>query len=347
MKTQTSIQLLPEWTAQDAVMLTWPHEDTDWASNLDRVEKVYARIVKEIALREQVLIVYRNPAHKQHIETVISDNNILAKCVFAQSDSNDSWCRDHGPITILKNGKPALLNYGFNGWGNKFAADLDTLINENLYKAGVFATEMETLPLILEGGSIDTDGKGSLLTTEYCLLSPERNPQYSKAEIEALLKQQMGVQQIHWLKHGYLAGDDTDSHIDTLAKFCNDSTIVYCSCDPEDEHYQELSAMEQELKQLRDINNKAYKLVALPIPVAKYDEDRHRLPATYINYLIINGAVLLPVYDDPNDQTAIDRLAEIYPDKTIVPINCLPIIEQHGSLHCLTMQLPEGVLKSC
>ena len=216
-----------------------------------------------------------------------------------------------------------------------------------MYRAGVFATEMETLPIILEGGSIDTDGNGSLLTTEYCLLSPERNPQYSKAEIETLLKQQMGVEQILWLKHGYLAGDDTDSHIDTLAKFCNDNTIVYCSCDSDDEHYQELNAMEQELQQLRNINNQPYKLVALPIPAARYDEDHHRLPATYINYLIINGAILLPVYDDPNDQIVMDRLAKIYPDLDIVPINCLTIIEQHGSLHCLTMQLPKGVLKSC
>ncbi len=328
-------------------MLTWPHEDTDWASNLDKVEQVYAMIVKEIALREQVLIVYRNDAHKSHIQSVISDNKTLAQCVFAQSDSNDSWSRDHGPITVLKNGKPALLNYGFNGWGNKFSAELDTLINENLYRAGVFATEMETLSIILEGGSIDTDGNGSLLTTEFCLLSPERNPQYSKHEIESLLKQQLGVEQILWLKHGYLAGDDTDSHIDTLAKFCNQDTIVYCSCDPDDEHYKELKAMEAELQQLRNIHNQPYKLVALPIPAAKYDEDQQRLPATYINYLIINDAILLPVYDDPNDQIAIDRLAAIYPDKEIVCINCLPIIEQHGSLHCLTMQLPKGVLTAC
>ncbi|TNF39254.1 MAG: agmatine deiminase family protein, partial [Gammaproteobacteria bacterium] len=311
------------------------------------VENVYQHIVKEIARHEQVLIVHRDQSHKTHITALIGDADILNNCVFAQADSNDSWSRDHGPITILKQGKPVLLNYIFNGWGNKFSADMDTLINDHLYRDGIFATTMETYDFVLEGGSIDTDGQNSLLTTEYCLLSPERNPTYSKAGIEQLLKQHMGVEQILWLKHGYLAGDDTDSHIDTLAKFCNENTIVYCSCNPDDEHYEELSAMEQELRQLRNIEGRPYKLVALPIPAARFDDDQHRLPATYINYLIINGAILLPVYDDPNDQIAIDRLAEIYPDREIVPINCLPIIEQHGSLHCLTMQLPKGVLKPC
>jgi len=204
---------------------------------------------------------------------------------------------------------------------------------------------MDSSPLILEGGSIDTDGRGSLLTTERCLLSDTRNPGYSKAQLEQQLGELLGVQRILWLQHGALAGDDTDSHIDTLARFCNASTIVYCQCeDPADPHYDELQRMQQELSRFSDADGRPYQLVPLPLPAPIYDaDDGHRLPATYANFLIINDAVLVPVYNDRHDQRALDTLADLFPDRRVIGINCLPVIRQHGSL----MQLPEGAIATC
>lgn len=342
----TATRRLPaEWEKQSAVMLTWPHADTDWAWILDEVETVYRRLVQEISRREKLLIVYRDAAHRQHIEHYIGDSRVLQNCVFAQSPSNDSWARDHGPISVEENGKPLLLDFQFNGWGGKFASELDNTINLELQRKGVFKTPLTTLPLILEGGSIDSDGEGSMLTTENCLLTPTRNPHLNKQQIEALLLKEFGLTRILWLKHGHLAGDDTDAHIDTLARFCNPRVIAYCSCDDaQDEHYNELKAMEAELRALRTRDGKPYTLVPLPIPTAIYSHDGRRLPATYANFLIINDAVLLPIYDDANDDVAINNLRKAFPQHELIAINCLPIIKQYGSLHCLTMQLVEGVI---
>lgn len=329
-------------------MLTWPHDKTDWADSLADIESVYQQMVKEIARHEQLLIVCNSPTHEQHVRRLISDRD-QQQCRFVIADSNDSWCRDHGPISIMDNGQPRLLDFQFNGWGNKFAAQLDNAINRACQDQQAFAVPMESLPLILEGGSIDTDGRGTLLTTERCLLSEQRNPAYSKAQLEDSLRQLLGVQRFLWLQHGALAGDDTDSHIDTLARFCDAHTIAYCRCDDaSDPHYQELQNMERELQAFRDAEGQPYKLVALPLPAAVYDEDDgHRLPATYANFLIINRAVLVPVYQDKNDKLALDTLASVFPDHAVIGIDCLPVIRQHGSLHCLTMQLAKGVMTPC
>lgn len=342
----THRHILPEWTPQSAVMLTWPHDKTDWQDNLDAVEKVYLDMVKEISRHEQLLIVCRDSQHRQHIEQVIKQPDWLNRCLFALADSNDSWARDHGPVTIKYNGSPKLLDFGFNGWGKKFEADKDNCINKQLAKEQFFDCPMQTIDLILEGGSIETDGNGSLLTTEQCLLTDTRNPQFSKNDITKLLKQYLGIEQILWLSQGHLVGDDTDSHIDTLARFCSSDTIAYCSCNETDlEHYDALKAMEEELKQFRNLQNQAYKLVPLPLPSAIYDEQGQRLPATYANFLIINHAVLVPQYDDPMDKIAVANLRYVFGDRKIIGINCLPIIRQYGSLHCLTMQLPDQVLR--
>ena len=327
-------------------MLTWPHADTDWAEQLPRIESVYQALVTNIARFQRLLIVCNSAAHRQHIESLLDDKS-LQHCVFAIADSNDSWCRDHGPIGVQHKGELQLLDFQFNGWGQKFPAALDNAINQACAEQHIFAAPLHRIDLVLEGGSIETDGRGSLLTTEQCLLTDTRNPQLSKTEIEQQLKQLFGVQQILWLQHGALAGDDTDSHIDTLARFCDPHTIVYCQCDEDDEHYAELHAMEQELQQLCDADGQPYRLHALPLPDPVFDAEDQRMPATYANFLIINGAVLVPVYNDRHDQQALDILAAIFKDREIIGIDCLPVIEQHGSLHCLTMQLPEGVLKSC
>jgi agmatine deiminase len=338
-------RLLAEWENQSAVMLTWPHDQTDWAWILDEVDAVYADITHAIARRERLLIVYRDAAHKKHIEAIIADNRTLQACVFVQCASNDSWARDHGPISVMQNGKPLLLDFQFNGWGGKFESGLDNVISKKIQDQGIFKCGFNTLSLILEGGSLECDGEGTLLTTEQCLLTPTRNPTLSKSDIEKVLVTEFGIKRLLWLSEGHLAGDDTDAHIDTLARFCDTRTIAYCSCnDSADEHYVGLKAMENQLKAFRTADNQPYTLVPLPMPAAQYADDGRRLPATYANFLIINKAVLVPVYDDNNDAIALQNLRTAFPHHEIIAINCVPIIKQYGSLHCLTMQLAAGVI---
>jgi len=199
--------------------------------------------------------------------------------------------------------------------------------------------------MVLEGGSIEVDGAGTLLTTRDCLLSPTRNPKLSQQQIEQKLIQWFGLSRVLWLGHGYLDGDDTDSHIDILARFCDCETIAYTHCDDEsDPHYKELNAMETELRGLRSITDQPYRLVPLPWPAAKYDDAGNRLAASYANFLVINGAVIIPGYNDPADEQARVCLQQCFPDREVIAINALALIKQGGSLHCMAMQLPEGVL---
>jgi len=344
-----SIRRFPaEWAAQSGVMLTWPHADSDWAAQLDEVEPVFAEIASQIARREIVLIVVTGTSHRQHVEQqLVRHSCLLTQVRFAIAPSNDTWARDHGPITVLANGQPRLLDFTFNGWGNKHPADRDNAINRELQRQDSFGEiPLESLDLVLEGGSIDTDGEGSLLTTRNCLLNPTRNPELNQTQIEARLGTLLGVDRILWLSHGYLAGDDTDSHIDMLARFCPDDTIAYVQCDdPDDEHYTELQAMRDELEQLRSHADKPYRLVPLPWPEPIFNAQGERLPASYANFLVINDAVLVPQYDDEKDSQARLQLQHCFPNREVIGINCRPLIEQYGSLHCLTMQFPAGVLQ--
>ncbi|MFO8024741.1 agmatine/peptidylarginine deiminase [Thiohalophilus sp.] len=340
-------RLAAEWAPQGGVMLTWPHAGTDWATHLDAVEPVFAEIASQIARHEPVLIVVTGTSHRQHVEQqLIRHSCLLTRVRFAIAPSNDTWARDHGPIGVLANDQPRLLDFTFNGWGNKHPANLDNGITHELQRQKSFGeTPVETIDFVLEGGSIDSDGAGSLLTTRACLLNPTRNPHYDQTQIEKQLKHSLGVKQVLWLEHGYLAGDDTDSHIDMLARFCPNSTIAYIQCDdPQDEHYAGLQAMQQELQQLYNCAGESYRLLPLPWPGPIFNADGKRLPASYANFLVINDAVLVPQYGDDRDQAACAQLQTAFPDRQIIGIDCRPLIEQFGSLHCLTMQLPVGVL---
>ena len=338
--------LPPEWAPQSAVLLTWPHASSDWQPYLTHVEPVFIEIAREVACRERLIIACQDNAHSEHVKNLLLAHKVyLPKIDIYATDSNDTWARDHGPITVLESGQPKLLDFIFNGWGGKFNADLDNQITQRLHGALTFGrTPLETIDMVLEGGSIDVDGTGTLLTTTRCLLAPTRNPTMTKTQVEDTLCELLGVKRFLWLENGYLAGDDTDSHIDTLARFCDPHTLCYVACDdPSDEHYAELKAMEQELKAFRDANNNPYRLVPLPWPSAKYDSEGHRLPATYANFLIINGAVLVPTYEDSKDNEALASIRSCFPDREVIGIPCLPLIWQHGSLHCVTMQIAAPV----
>jgi agmatine/peptidylarginine deiminase len=341
-------RFLPEWAPQSGVMLTWPHAGTDWAPLLERVEPVYREIAGEILKRERLLIVAQDAAHRDHIRGVLEQGGLdLGGVRWALAPANDTWARDHGPITVVDDtGRPRLLSFRFNGWGEKYAHDLDDRINERLADQGVFDVPMEGIDLVLEGGSLEVDSHGTLLTTSQCLLMPRRNPGMRREAIEAALKTHLCLERVLWLEHGHLAGDDTDAHIDTLARFCSDDTIAYMACDdPEDEHYAPLQAMEAELRALRTREGKPYRLVPLPMPAPIHNAEGDRLPASYANFLIINEAVLVPVYGDALDPVVLERLDNAFPNHQVIGIDCRALIEQFGSLHCITMQLPEGVLQ--
>ncbi|MCG6657826.1 agmatine deiminase family protein [Halomonas campisalis] len=340
-------RLLPEWHPQDAVQLTWPAPTGDWAPLLERIEATLEAMVVAIARYQRVLISVPDAATRRHLAHRLACLGVAAdRLILVVADSDDTWTRDHGPIAVEHDGKLTLLDYVFTGWGGKFEAGRDNTLTRRLTDAGVYACSVSSRELVLEGGAIDSDGEGTLLTTEACLLNPNRNPTQNRDAMERTLQAELGVTRVLWLANGHLEGDDTDSHVDTLARFCDPGTIAYVRCDDEaDPHYPALAAMEAELKALRRADGEPYRLLPLPWPRPCFDpEDGHRLPATYANFLIINGAVLVPTYGDAADSRALTALAGAFPGRDIIPIDCLSVIRQHGSLHCLTMQLPKGSL---
>ncbi|MFT3993538.1 MAG: agmatine deiminase family protein [Dysgonomonas sp.] len=341
----SQITLLPsEWYPQSAIQLTWPHEETDWDYMLEDVTTCYVNVATEILKRQKLIIVCRSAEIVKFELRNVKDlfNNLIV----IELPTNDTWARDHGGISILRNGKREILDFTFNGWGLKFASNYDNQITRGLFANKVFNTLTELVnkkDFVLEGGAIESDGKGTLLTTSECLLSPNRNSYLTKEQIESYLKETFGLNRVLWLDHGYLAGDDTDSHIDTLARFCDEHTIAYVKCtDKSDEHYDALAKMEEQLKTFVDNEGKPYNLIPLPMAKGVYDEDATRLPATYANFLIMNSCVLLPFYNNKEkDEEARKQLQKAFPTREIVGIDCSALIRQHGSLHCITMQYPE------
>lgn len=339
--------LPPEWAPQCAVQLTWPHAGSDWAPILAEVEPVFVAIAAAVTRFERLIVACHDQAVRAHVTSLFKAAKLpLERVALYLAPADDTWARDHGPITVLCQNEATLLDFEFNGWGGKYAHNLDNQITRVLYNQGAFGSgPLERIPLILEGGSIEVDGQGTLLSTERCLLSSTRNPHLSRAQIEKQLAELLGITRFLWLQNGYLAGDDTDSHIDTLARLCDPNTIAYVACDdPADEHYAELKAMEVELRAFRTSAGQPYRLVPLPWPRAKFDQDGARLPATYANFLIVNHAVLVPTYRDVADDAALEILRTCFPARSIIGIDCLPLIFQHGSLHCVTMQIPAGLL---
>lgn len=339
-----TIRYPAEWEEQDGVLLAWPHAETDWKPYLTRAQETFARIIDEASHHGRVIVVTTHPAEVHHAlqyTTALCD-----RIQYYPIPCNDTWARDFGPITILENHRPVLLDCQFNGWGGKFTASLDNAISAKLKEHGAFGTaHLRPIHLILEGGSIESDGHGTLLTTSSCNANPNRNAHMSRGDTERALREFLGISRVLWLEHGYLAGDDTDGHVDMLARFAPHDTILYQACDnPTDEHFAELSAMAEELRALKTLSDAPYRLIALPWPSPQYDKDQQRLPVSYANFLVLNGAVLAPIYNDPHDALALTLIGKAYPGRKVIGIDCSSLILQHGSLHCVTMQLPKGVL---
>ena len=327
-------------------MLTWPHDRTDWVGLLPEVTGVYESLVQALCRYGDVVIAAREDTVPELTRRLIRLGVEPAFMHIYPAEYNDTWTRDHGPLTIETEHGLCLLDYHFNGWGNKFDAVLDNALTGALYEQGAFpGADHREMDFVLEGGSIESDGKGTLMTTSRCLLNPNRNPDLGRGGIEKQLREDMGISRFHWLEHGYLEGDDTDGHIDTLARLCPGDVIVYQSCDDTgDAHFNEFTALESELQSLTRGDGKPYTLVPLPWPAPRFEGNGGRLPLSYANFLIFNGGVFIPLYEDDRDAEALEQVAQAFPGYTVEGVNCLPLITQHGSLHCITMQLPRGVV---
>lgn len=338
-------RLPAEWERQGAVLIAWPRADGDWEPYRDRVAPTYGGLAAAIA-RHARLIVLADDADGARAALAAAGVPAGRAEVVAQ-DTNDTWTRDYGPLTVLEGGAPVLVDAVFNGWGLKYPANHDNQATRRLQAAGRLGrARLETVGLAIEGGSIESDGAGTILTTEACLLSPNRNPHLDRTAIEAELGRLFGADHVLWLTSGHLAGDDTDAHVDTIARLCPDDTIAYVRCDdPADEHHAGFAALERELRALRTRDGRPYRLVALPWAAPRFaPDDGRRLPATYANFLAINGAVLVPTYAEPaRDRAALEAVAAAFPGWAVEGVDCSALILQHGSLHCATMQIPEEV----
>lgn len=405
------LRLPAEWEPQSHVLLTWPHENTDWAPMLADITKTYVEMAASITRFERLIIATPHPIQVGALLSSRLTREQMARVYICHCKTNDTWARDHGPITLKDDSTGALtmLDFRFNGWGEKFQWNLDNRITRTLFEDGAFepvtscylpqgesdmadathaeesavtsqspnttyaqeptkSTDLQTpVPtgegsgavsvrlsdhddFVLEGGSIESDGKGTVFTTEGCLMAPHRNQPLTQDEIEQELRFRLKAKRIVWLHHGALKGDDTDGHIDTIVRIAPDDILLYHKCyDSEDEQYEDFQALEQELMSLRTIDGKPYRLIPLPQPAAIYQtvtdddgqETEERLPATYANFLIINGAVIVPTYGQPElDDAACNAIRDAFPDREIIPIDSRSIIRQHGSIHCCTMQIP-------
>ncbi len=340
-----AFRLPAEWEPQAGVLVAWPHEKTDWCLRLAEVETSYVSLVAALTRYQPALICVPDRFIRTHAEKLLQKAGVDGSRVrYIEITYDDTWLRDSGPITLTDGCRFRFNDYRFTGWGGKYQATRDDELVEGLFERKLFKyVETRRIDWALEGGAIESDGRGTLLSTWRCL--QHRHPNKTRDEITQILCETLGAQRVHWLEHGALAGDDTDAHIDTLARFAPNDGIVFQACDdPEDLHYAEFQAMEAELRALRTSNDQPYALHPLPWARPIYDEGR-RLAASYANYLIINGAVLVPAYDDEADSIAAATIARAHPERDIISVPCRPLIWQNGSLHCITMQLPAGVFE--
>lgn len=340
-----AIRLPAEWEPQSGVMLTWPHAGTDWSAQLESVYPVFAQIGAAISHREPLLNVCQDDRHSARVRDLLRAAGADASALrFGMAPGNDVWARDHGPLGVLDEQGPVLHDFVFNGWGGKYASAADDAITRRIAARKVFGeTRLRSHELVLEGGAIETDGTGTLLATRSSVIDENRNPGLDQQAIERSLGTLLGIDRFLWLDHGNISGDDTDGHVDTLARFCTPDTIVHATAPDGDADHPALAAMAAQLKDFRTADGTPYRLLPLPFPGVHVDPTGRRLPATYANFLVINGAVLLPVYGVAADREAEQVLRQAFPQRDIVPIDCRTIIRQNGSLHCLTMQFPAGI----
>lgn len=354
-----------EWYPQSGIQLTWPHQHTDWAPYLQDITEVFLQMVGIISRDETVLIVTPNVKSVKEILAPRLDNSQRSRLLFVSCPTNDTWARDHAPLTLVPEDavvhtdgcRCRILDFRFNGWGDKFPSDWDNAITKAVFQQGGYQADYEDQgDFVLEGGSVESDGRGTIFTTSQCLLAPHRNQPLTRSDLDRELRRRLHASRVVWLDHGNLVGDDTDGHIDTIVRVAPDDTLLYVGCDDQtDSQYEDFLLLEKQLQGLQTVEGRPYRLVKLPMPDAIYDDgDRltstpeagtERLPATYANFVILNKVVICPTYHQPeNDRKAMEILQEAFPGRQVLGVDARPVIRQHGSLHCLTMQYPQGCL---
>jgi len=330
-------RLIAEFEEQSFTQIIFPHAKSDWAEYLEEAQNTFINIINAIIKYQKCLVVCDD------IESIKKRFSPNANLYFTEYETNDTWARDCSALCVQDGSDIKLLDFTFTGWGGKFEASKDNAMTQSLKEC--YDKEVVKADLILEGGGVESNGVDTILTTSECMLNKNRNVALSKEQMTQKLQELFGMSKILYLNHGYLAGDDTDSHIDTLARFVDEKTIMYVKCeDKSDEHFKELKLMEDELKAYaREYN---FKLIALPMSDACYFEGE-RLPATYANFLFVNRAVLVPIYGVKQDAEALEIFKKTFPTKEIVGVDCFTLIKQHGSLHCVTMNFASGVTLAC
>jgi agmatine deiminase len=339
-----------EWATHRGTWLSWPHRESSWPGRFDAVPRAFAEIVRHLAPHEEVHINVVSPDMENGVKQLLAQAGIelgppggRPRIVFHQNPTNDAWCRDHGPVFVQRETasgrrEQAIVDWGYNAWGGKYPPfDDDDVIPTRIGKK--YGIQVFYPKIVMEGGSLDVNGKGTLLTTESCLLNPNRNPGLSKQQIEQKLKDFLGVTNILWLGDG-IEGDDTDGHVDDLTRFVDESTVVtVVEEDPRDKNYAPLKDNLDRLKGMRDENGRPLKIVTLPMPPAMHVDDQ-RVPASYANFYIANNVVLLPAYHPPTDAQARDTLQKCFPTRKVIPVDSTDLIWGLGSFHCLTQQWP-------
>lgn len=324
-----------EWTRHAATWISWPHNPATWPGKIEPIPAVFAAFVRAVAAHEPVNVLAGGERMMREARAMVGD---LANVTLYDIATNDCWIRDYGPLFLAsaKGGPPAMVDFRYNAWGGKYppfdlddraAAKINELLGMTRFDPGI----------ILEGGSIDVNGRGALLTTESCLLNPNRNPHLDRAAVEKYLADYLAATHVIWL-HGDMAGDDTDGHIDQLARFVDERTVVtMVEGDTADDNYEPLAENQRRLARATDQDGRPLTVVPLSMPRAKY-HDGQRLPASYANFYIANGVVVVPQFDDPADAVAVETLARCFPTRQIVPIGAIDLVWGLGAFHCMTQQ---------
>jgi len=326
-------RLIAEFEEQSFTQIIFPHAKSDWVDYLEEAQVCFINIINEIIKYQKCFVVCDSIKKvKQHFQ---ENTNLL----FVEYETDDTWARDSSAISISDENEVKLLDFTFNAWGKKFESSKDNLMSHSISKH--YDAQLKQVDFVLEGGAVESNGNGIILTTSACMLNKNRNPKFDSIQITQKLNEYFGLTKVLYLEHGYLAGDDTDSHIDTLARFIDEKTIMYVRCEnKDDEHFKELKLMEEELQDLASTHN--FRLIALPMTDAIYFEEE-RLPATYANFLFVNGAVIVPTYGVTQDGEALNIFRATFADRDIIGVDCSTLIKQHGSLHCVTMNFSCGV----
>ncbi|WP_395338065.1 agmatine deiminase family protein [Ningiella sp. W23] len=333
-----TLTMLPEWAQQEAVVLAWPHMQTDWQEWIDEVRKTYLQLIEAINHCSALVILLCPEDELGLVKSMVSMN---AKVLLVQVDYNDTWTRDYVFITCESANGNVPVNFNFNGWGEKFDASKDNKVNTLLSK--LCRQDLINHAAVLEGGAVEIDQNQMLMSTSSCLLNPKRNSQLSLDDYGSLFESVLGARESHIFKHGHLEGDDTDGHIDTLARFTPLRSIVMQSAfnRPADLHFKPLNALKAEIKNAFP----GFAIFELPLPEI-HNASGERLPASYANFLICNKGILAPIYQQEEDEQAIETLQKAFPNHEVIPIDCSSLVQQYGSLHCVTMQIPENTMKT-